>query len=461
MGTIRLVRILLWGILPEKWIKGERRRLGNKQQLKKELNFAAALALVVGMVIGSGIFIKAGKVVELAGNSNMALLAWAAGGIITLCAGLTIAELGACIPQTGGVYAYLENIYGKFPAFLFGWVQSVIYGPATIAALALYFAALFLPFFTLPDTWQKGVAMGVVLLLGSINCLGAKYGGYIQSAATVAKFVPILLIITFGLLQGENQVLGIPVGEKVGMGAAILATLWAYDGWVGVSYVAGEMKDPGKLLPRSIFVGLSIVITAYLAMNIALLHILPAQDMMALGTQAAGTAAGLLFGAFGGKLINIGILISIFGTLNGYILTNSRVPFAMAERGVIPLAAVLSRVHSSWGTPVYATLLELGLATTLILFWKPDSLTDIAMFIIWAFYILAFTAVFILRRRQQPGTAYSYQVPLYPVVPLVAIGGAGYIVISMFFDKPLDACWAVLWVAAGIPLFFFRKTVEK
>ncbi|MDF2570779.1 MAG: steT [Sporomusa sp.] len=429
-----------------------------KPTLKKDLNLLAATALVVGMVIGSGIFMKPGKVIAAAGDSTMALVAWGLGGIITIAAGLTVAELGAQIPKTGGLYAYLDEVYGKLWGYLFGWVQTLIYGPATTGALGLYFASLLLPFFSLPENWKLPVAIATVAFLGGVNALGTKYGGFIQSVSTAAKLVPIVLIAVFGLWKGNGQILSMPSGvaETAGMGAAILATLWAYDGWINVSFVAGEMKNPAKELPRSIIIGLGIVIVAYLSVNMALLHLLPASEIALLGNRAAGTAAGLLFGEMGGKLINIGILISIFGALNGYILTGARVPYAMAQNGLLPGSTVLGRVHSKSGAPANALILGVILAAALMTLGDPDRLTDMAMFIIWVFYILAFVAVFILRKRS-PNAKRPYSVPGYPVVPAIAILGSVYIAISMLTNNPGDALYAIGITLAGIPVFMILK----
>lgn len=426
-----------------------------EKSLKKDLGLIPTMALVIGMVIGSGIFMKPGKVILAAGDSTMALLAWVLGGIITLAAGLTVAELGAQIPKTGGLYTYLDEVYGKVWAYLYGWMQTVIYGPATIGALGLYFASLLLPFFDINESLKLPMGMITVIFLTVINCFGSKYGGLIQTVSTIGKLIPIALIAIWGLWKGNSQIIGMTSGVSpaLGMGAAILATLWAYDGWIGVSFVAGEMKNPAKQLPKAIIIGLGVVIVAYLATNIAILHVLPAAEVSSLGKLAASTTAGLLFGEIGGRLINIGILVSIFGALNGYILTNARVPYAMAMGGQLPASALLSKVPASVGTPVNAMILQVVLASLLMIGWDPDSLTDIAMFIMWAFYILAFIAVFILRKGQ-PDAVRPYRVPGYPVVPLIAIIGAIYIVGNMLVDKPKDAMMAVGITVIGLPIYW-------
>jgi APA family basic amino acid/polyamine antiporter len=433
-----------------------------ENNLKKDLGLIAAIALVVGMVIGSGIFMKPGKVIAAAGDSTMGLLAWFLGGSITLAAGLTIAELGSQIPRTGGLYTYLDEVYGKFSGYLFGWVQTLIYGPAVIGALGLYFATLLIPFFHLGDTARLPIAIASVVFLSSINCIGARYGGWIQSGATAGKLIPIALIAIFGLVKGDQDIFGVTSGvsQAAGMGSAILATLWAYDGWIGVGFVAGEMKNPAKQLPQAIVIGLGIVMLAYMSVNLALLHVLPASEIVSLGQHAAGTVAGWLFGGMGGRLISIGILVSIFGTLNGYILTNARVPYAMAIRGQFPGSDWMGQIHNACGTPVNAIIVQTILAIMFMSVGDPDRLTDIAMFAVWVFYIFAFAAVFKLRKTNVAATR-PYSVPGYPVVPAVAIIGAAYIVISTIMNHTADTLYAFAITAAGVPVYWLLNRKSK
>ncbi|HJV46772.1 MAG TPA: amino acid permease [Bacillota bacterium] len=425
-----------------------------KGQLRKEIGFAVAMSLVIGTVIGSGIFMKPGKVIASAGGSTMALWAWVLGGIITLAGGLTIAEVGTQIPKTGGLYVYLEEVYGKLWGYLCGWVQTIIYGPAIIGALGLYFGSLLAHLFGLED-WKKAIGIIAVVFLATINSLGTKYGGILQTISTVGKLVPITLIAVFGIINGNGQILNMNSGVEgpISMGAAILATLWAYDGWMLVGFVAGEMKNPGKVLPRAIIGGISIVIVAYLAVNVAMLHVLPADNIVQLGENAAGTAATSLFGDIGGKLISVGILVSIFGCLNGKILAFPRVPFAMAERGQLPAAGLLSRVHKKLGTPVHSTILQVILAVIMMVASNPDRLSDMAIFAVYLFYVQAFYAVFILRKRKMD--AGSYRVPFYPIVPIVAIVGSGYIIVSTIIDNPTDTFFAIGMALIGLPIYWF------
>ncbi|MFC7373139.1 APC family permease [Fictibacillus iocasae] len=427
-----------------------------EKQLKKEIGLTVAMSIVIGTVIGSGIFMKPGRVLEFAGDSSMALLAWVLGGVITIAGGLTIAEVATQIPKTGGLYVYMEEVYGKVWGFLSGWVQTVIYGPAVIGALGLYFGSLTANLFS----WDKklGPMIGIltVIFLAIINSLGTKYGGFVQNVATVGKMIPITLIAVFGIWKGNEQILSVSSGAavEISMGAAILATLWAYDGWLMVGFVAGEMKNPAKILPKAIIGGILIVTAAYVLVNIALLHVLPAGEIVALGENSAAAAATVLFGPIGGKLIAVGIAVSIFGCLNGKILTFPRVPFAMAERNQLPFAKTFSNVSEKYGTPIPALVMQVVLAVIMMLLADPDYLSEMAIFAVYIFYIFAFYAVFLLRRRNK-GAKRPYSVPLYPIVPIFAIIGSGYIVAATILDNPFDSLTAILVTAAGMPLYLY------
>ncbi|KYD14462.1 APC family permease [Saccharococcus caldoxylosilyticus] len=431
-------------------------------ELRKSIGFIAATSLVIGTVIGSGIFMKPGVVIAAAGDSTMALWAWIIGGIITLASGLTIAEVSVKIPKTGGLYVYVEKVYGKFWGFLCGWVQTIIYGPAVIGALGLYFGSLFAGVFGFSKQTETWIGILAVLFLALINMLGTQYGGAVQSLLTLAKLLPIFLIIVFGMFQGDVPVFGMKSesSQAISMGAAVLATLWAYDGWMNVGFVAGEMKNPAKTLPKAIITGIVIVMLCYLAVNIALLHVLPASKIVELGPNAAKEAAALLFGGVGGKMVAIGILISIFGCLNGKILTFPRMPFAMAEDRLFPGARFFSRVHPTFHTPVQATVLQAAIAVAMMLMTSPDRLTDIAIFSVFTFYGLAFYAVFLLRKNQKPDHS-LYKVPLYPVTPIVAIAGALYIIGSTVIHQPFDAFLSVLITLSGIPVYWSLTTKQK
>ncbi|MFC4075827.1 APC family permease [Salinithrix halophila] len=430
-------------------------QLSSENQLKKEIGFSFALSLVVGTVIGSGVFVKPGVVIDYAGGSSTALLAWVLAGILTLASGLTIAEVSAQIPKTGGLYVYMEEVYGKVVGYLSGWMQTIIYSPAIIGALGLYFGSLVTGLFGWQKAWGVWIGIGTVLFLSVVNSLGTRLGGIVQTILTAAKLVPIALIIFFGLWKGETPILGMGSGTstEISLGTAILACLFAYDGWILVGSVGGEMKNPAKLLPKVIFAGIALVTAVYLLVNVALLHVLPADQIVQLGENAAGQAAAVLFGSLGGKLVTVGIIVSIFGALNGKVLAFPRVPFAMAERGQLPFSRLLSWVHPSAGTPVAAIAFQALIAVVMMLVSDPDKLSEISVFSIFFFYILAFIAVFILRRRKE-GANRPYSVPFYPVVPILAILGSAFVVVTTLLEQPMDSLLAILTTLCGLPLYW-------
>ncbi|WMX55247.1 amino acid permease [Peribacillus sp. R9-11] len=434
--------------------------MGN-DQLKKTIGFWVGTSIVVGTVIGSGIFMKPGDVLELSGNSTMALLAWLIGGLITLASGLTIAEVSTRIPKTGGLYVYLEEVYGKVWGFLCGWVQTLVYGPAVMGALSLYFGLLVVGLFNISTDYTLFIGILTIVFLAGMNLLGTKYGGMIQALSTVGKLIPIIFIAVFGIVQGEMPVFNIDSESsmKISMAGAILATLWAYDGWMNVGFMAGEMKNPQKNLPRAIITGILVVMVAYLAVNLAMLHVLGAEGIIANGTNAANVAATLLFGELGGKLIAIGILVSIFGCLNGKLLTFPRITLAMADNKMMPGHKQISKISPKFKTPINATILQVVIAIIMMVVTNPDKLTNMAIFSVFSFYGLAFFAVFILRKKDPD--AKTYKVPFYPLVPIIAIAGAVYIVVSTLIDTPLDALYSVIIVIVGMPVYWLLTKNER
>lgn len=430
--------------------------------LKKEIGLTIALSLVIGTIIGSGVFMKPGAVLAYSGDAKTALIAWLLGGILTLAGGLTVAEIGTQIPKTGGLYTYLEEVYGEFWGFLCGWVQIIIYGPAIIGAIGLYFGSLMAHLFNWDSVWSKLIGISAVLFLSIINIIGTKYGGIVQGITTVGKLIPIICMIVFGLWKGDQHIFTAVTSSMSDMnfGAAILATLFAYDGWILLAALGGEMKNPEKLLPRAMTGGLLVVTAIYLFINFALLHILPATDIVKLGENATGTAAGMLFGDIGGKLISVGIIVSIFGCLNGKILAFPRVSFAMAERKQLPFAGQISRVHPTFRTPWIAVSFQIALAIIFMIASNPDKLSEISIFMIYIFYVMAFFAVFILRKKSG-GKPRAYSVPLYPIIPVLAIAGSLFVLISTIITDTLSCALSLLIGLAGLPLYFWLKNGKK
>ena len=285
--------------------------------LRREIGFLEAITVVIGMVIGSGIFFKPSIVFRNAGSPMIGILAWVAGGVITIASSLTIAEIAAAIPKTGGVFVYLKELYGEKCAFLFGWVQTVIYVPGSVAALAIVLATQATNFVPMSGIQQKLFAILMLLIITTANILSTKLASKIQFIATIAKLIPIFIIIALGLIKGTAHSFSMPTGSTgagAGFGAAVLGTLWAYDGWVSVSNMGGELKNPKKDIPRSIIVGLTITIIVYVLFNLAIINVIPMAAVISSSTVASDVASVLL-GKSGSLFISAGIFISIFGAL--------------------------------------------------------------------------------------------------------------------------------------------------
>lgn len=433
-----------------------------EREERNKIGLPVALSIVVGTIIGSGVFMKPGSVLDYAGSSNMAIFAWTLGGILTLASGLTVAEIGVQIPKNGGLYTYLEEIYGDFLGYLSGWMQTLVYAPAIIGTLGLYFSSLLGNFFMLPPVWNLPNAIVTVVFLGIVNSVGTKYGGIVQTVTTVGKLIPVVIIIVMGFWKGTNDVFGviIPASANQSIGMAILATLFAYDGWILLASIGGEMKNPTKLLPKAMIIGLLIVTAAYVFINIALLKLLPAVDIVMLGENATATAAEFLLGEYGGKLISIGVIVSIFGCLNGKILTFPRIPVSMAERGQLPFSNYIAKIHPTFQTPANAIIAELIISIIFMTVSDPNKLSEISVFIIYIFYMMAFIGLFLLRKRNK-GREREYSVPLYPVVPIVAILGSLFVIGSAIIYDPLSCLLSIAIVLIGLPVYWYLKRKDK
>ncbi|RDY26610.1 amino acid permease [Romboutsia weinsteinii] len=440
----------------------------NQQALRKTIGLSAALSTVVGILIGSGVFFKPQAIYTATnGGPGLGLLAWLIGGLITIAAGLTASEISASITKSGGLMIYLEEIYGERIGFLTGWMQSILFIPAIAAALGIIFAQEAVSLLGLQNNvYVIVIAVGTIVFIASLNSLGAKFGGAIQTASTVCKLLPLAVIIIFGFMEGDSSAnLVTPfVGEGTNMVGAIsqvlIATMFAYDGWIYVGALAGEMKNPTKHLPMAIVGGISVVMAVYLIINVAYLWVVPASELALAGAPAT-LVASKLFGPIGAKVISVGILISVFGTLNGFILTGGRVPYIMACDKRIPFSETLSKLNNN-GVPLNATWLIVGLSVIYSLSGQFNLLSDLAMFTIWIFYTMLFVGVMKLRKTK-PEMARPYKVPLYPIVPIIAILGGLFIVVSTLVTQTQNAILGLVITLIGLPVYEYmrRKNNEK
>ncbi|HRH42105.1 MAG TPA: amino acid permease [Pyrinomonadaceae bacterium] len=456
-------------------------------KLIRGLGLADATSLVVGTIIGTGIFLKTTVMTQQVGSPDLVLLVWMAAGLLSLAGALSYAELGGMLPKAGGEYVYLRESYGNFPAFLYGWMRFAIGSTGSIAALGAGFAIFFTallginkPFYQttfnifgseLP--WQFGwsqiVAVTVIMTFSLVNCVGVVFGGKVQTVLTFAKVLGISIIVigVFLFTKGVNwEVLSDELRSKdlsfiQAFGAAMLAALWAYDGWNNMPMAAGEIVSPEKNVPRALIVGMVVVIGVYLLTNLAYFHALPVSEIATANTTnpVATKAVSTFLGTTGGTFIALAIMISIVGTLNGSILTGARVPYAMAQNGLFP--QTLGSLSKSSSVPVISILIQAVWASVLALMGTFDQLTDYAVFAMWIFYILTTSAVFVLRRKM-PEALRPYKTLGYPLTPLLFILVGIWLLINTLQTSPLEAGIGLLLISLGIPIYFyFRRKMEK
>lgn len=431
-----------------------------KQTKAPTLGFFAALSTVIGTVIGSGIFFKATATASATGTVTLSLFVWLLGGLITICAGLTTAELAAAFPQTGGLTIYIQKSYGHFWGFLAGWAQALIYFPAQVAAAAIAFATQVLVLFNLGAHWLVPIALLTTLTVLSLNLVSAAVGGWVSTVTMVVKLLPIVVLVVLGFFhQRTGDFTFLPVTTSghplaTSLGAGLLATMFAYDGWIHVGNLAGEMKNPRVDLPRAITLGLGLVTLIYLLVNAVFLYVAPLPQV-AHHLNIANQVAHLLFGPLGGKIITVGIMISVYGALNGFLMTGMRVPLVMGRLGYFPWAHAFAALNRG-GVPWVGGLIQFAIAALMMLSGTFDTITNMLVVVIWCFYCLAFGAVFILRRRQ-PDLVRPYRVPGYPLIPVVALIGGLFIVITTLITQPLVTGTGVLATALGIPVYYYQR----
>ena len=437
----------------------------NTNDLKKVMSFPMVILTIINMVIGSGIFFKAQGVFTITGGApGIGIAAWIAAGVLTLIGGLTVAELAGCIPKTGGMVTWLEEIFGKRVGFLTGWVEAIIFWPANIGALGSVFAVQMANLFGWGEKVLPVIAISVSLFLMFMNCLGAKVGGWIGSIMTIAKTVPIVLIIVFAFLSPDANMGNLTpftnadIGNPVAIfGAAVLSCMYSYDGWMHTGNVAGEMKNPSRDLPKAITLGLSAVLVIYAVINIAYVCIIPAAELAQTATPAADVAARLFGGVAGSKIVTVGIMISVFGTLNSNIMVAIRIPYVMGMKNKLPGSKYLSRLHPKYKTPIYSAVLTMLITIIMILSGSYNTLTDMCMFSIWIFYSLTFIGVIVFRKKH-PEIKRTYKVPAYPLLPILGFLGGSFVVIMTFFSQTTLALIGTGVTLFGLIVFEMRKT---
>lgn len=427
------------------------------------------MAVVVGSTIGSGIFRSPAGIADRIPGPLPLLLIWILGGLFALCGALALSELASTIPRTGGFYAFLREGWGRLPAFLFGWGQLTIVRAASLGAIAITFAEYFVrvlgfdPTVAPYDRYAQYTAALAIAVTATFNILGVRWGSTVINITTIAKFGGLAFIVLLALAVGWPETGGhftplVPEGSvQVGaFGLALVSVLWAYDGWADVTYVAGEVKDPHRNLPRAIIGGTLAVMAIYVLANIGYMAVLPIEEIRTSRLVAADVAERVI-GRPGVVFVSTTVMLSTFGTLSAVLLTSPRVLFAMADDGM--LFAPIAKVHPRFQTPHIAIGLVATLGLIFVLLLRFEKLADTFVIAMIPFYALGVAGIYRLRRR--PGYAPPFRTPGYPVVPALFIASVAYLLLNAVLDRDGRA-WAVGIFAvllAGVPVF--HMTVGK
>lgn len=417
--------------------------------------------MLVGSTIGSGIFRVPSTVAADVGAVGAMMLLWVLGALVALFGALTIAELAALFPRTGGIYVFLREAYGPLPAFLFGWTELLVIRPSALGAIAMLFAEYVQEFLPLTDLHVRMVAAGAIVLLAAANIRSVSWGAAVQNASTAAKVLALVGVAllafvlgdgTTGALASEPEFTPLSWG---GFGVALIAVMWAYDGWADLTFMAGEVRDPGRTLPRALLGGTAAIVVIYLIVNAAYLYVLPA-DEMAGSVLVAADAARRILGDAGASLIAAMVMLSAFGALNGSTMTGPRIFYAMADDGLFfrPIAAVHPRYQTPWLAIGLAALLGVGYVSIRTF----EQLADSFILGIWPFYALAVGAVFLLRRKR-PDLERPYRTVGYPVVPAVFLIASVAMLLNSLVEQPGATLFGFGIIASGVPVFYVWRAV--
>ncbi|HUR37269.1 MAG TPA: amino acid permease [Terriglobales bacterium] len=457
---------------------------GEQPSLVKGLSLLDAVMLLVGGVIGSGIFLTAGRIATELKRADLFILVWIAGGAISLLACFAVAELGGMYPQAGGQYIFLREAYGELPAFLYGWMIFAVVQTGTIAALAVgfaqYFGAVFPAFISKEPlfgftfvlfgkaiawalTAQKIVAVAGIALLTFVNMIGLRRGSLLVNLATWLKFAAMAALVIFGLLFGKGDWAhfsaaaggGTPATSTLLMafGVALISVLFAFDGWIYVTWVAGEMKDAARNVPRALIIGVSAIVVIYVAMNVMYVYALPMETIIRSDAvvQAAATA---MFSPRIGDSLAIMVALSCFGAMSSAILCTARIFYAMAQDGVF--FQRMAEVHPKWRTPAFALVVQGVWSAVLALIGLYDQLLTYAIFMMVVAYLVTVGALFVLRKTK-PDHPRPYRCTGYPVVPLLYLLLAGAWTLNTVWARPWESLAGLGLVLLGIPGYVYWK----
>lgn len=438
--------------------------MSERTQFERALGVWDASALVVGCIIGAGIFRLPSLVASELDSGLWILFAWASGGLLSLCGALTYAELSAAFPKAGGDYRFIREAYGDFAGFLFGWTKLFIERTGTVAILAFVFAEHLERALGMPSVLIKPAAFLAILALTLANIHGIRLGKNIQNIFTALKVLALSGVILAGLFAGGGSWENISAASPQpahslisSVGVALIFVLWTYGGWTEAAYVTEEMRNPQKDIPRAILLGVLATTALYLLVNAVYLAYIPPSEMKN-SPLVAASLMDKIFQGSGGRIVAVVILISVLGALNGYILTGGRILYALALDH--PLFARLSKIHPRHRTPALALTVTSSLAALLVLTRTLDAIVEYTTIAISIFFAMAGMSLFILRRKM-PDVPRPFKVPAYPATPLLFIGMTFLFIGNAILREPRESLIGFGIIALGIPIYFISKSLSQ
>jgi APA family basic amino acid/polyamine antiporter len=433
--------------------------------LVRQLGMWDTSAIIVGTIIGSGIFLMPGLVARNVGSPGLILITWILGGILSLMGALIFAELASFLPHTGGIYVFLKDAFGSLTSFVFGWLFVLAIKPAAIATITIGMATYLRELVPLTDFGVNVAAIALIIVLSTIHYRGVRLGSGVQNFLTGLKVLLILGFIVLGLTSGHADWSrlsagtggGLSLGMLTNIGVALALVLWAYDGWADISYMAGEVSDPGRTLPRAIVAGTVVVIAIYLLMNVVFLVTVPLEQMMASDRVAADSARTLLR-AGGAIFVSVAIVISITGAANGSVMLGPRVYYRMGADGYF--FKWMGQVHPRFRTPGNAVIAQGIWASVLAISGTFEQLSNLFIFTTWLFFILSTVALFVFRKRY-PDRERPYTTWGYPWVPALFLVIGVSMLLNSLVQRPLESGVGLGFAALGLPAYYliFKRRI--
>jgi basic amino acid/polyamine antiporter, APA family len=434
-------------------------------QFKKQITLFSLTMIAIGSSIGSGIFSTPGGIAKSVHTEGWTLVVWVLGGLVSLCGALTFAELASLFPRAGGFYVFLKEAFGELTAFLYGWSMLLVINTGSLAALSLVFSSYLSGLIPISDSTQLLVSIAAIVLLTIMNVLGVKIGGLFASVFTVAKLVGIAIVVFIGFAYGTEtpQYFDFSWTKNnetsliSAVGLALIGVTFSYGGYQHATFIAAEVKDAPRIVPRAMLLGIAVVCLAYLTINVAYMKLIPIGSV-ANSNKVASDAVSLVWSA-GAKFISFTIVLSVLGTIGIYILTAPRIYFAMADDGLF--FKFISKIHPTYKTPQYAIILQSVWTIVLLIFWKTfNDLISYVVFVDALFFFLAALALFVFRKKI-PDAPRNYRTWGFPITPIIFMAIEGFIVVNTLVEKPDQARAGLIFLGLGAIMYFYFKRKKE